>query len=154
MGGKFLNMSLSQYQSHVKAAETKIRTGYRLSLSDFREMKSSSGADKPKRSKYGAKKASIDGIKFDSTLEANRYSQLLLLVKAHVISNLRLQVPYELIVNNILVAKYIADFVYFQDGVEVVEDSKGFLTTEYRLKKKLMKAIHDIDIYESSTAAG
>jgi hypothetical protein len=147
-------MSLDQYRSDVKAAPALIRTGDRVSLSDYREMKSSTGANKPKRSKYGAKKASIDGITFDSTLEANRYSQLRLLEKARVISDLRLQVPYELIVNNILVAKYVADFVYFKDGTEVVEDSKGFLTTEYRLKKKLMKAIHDIDIYESSTAAG
>ena len=32
---------------------------------------------------------------------------------------------------------------------EIVEDAKGFETPEFKLKKKLMKAVHGIDIYLS-----
>ena len=49
---------------------------------------------KPKRSKYGAIKTEVDGIKFDSKHEASRYKELRLLEQAGEITNLRLQVPY------------------------------------------------------------
>lgn len=48
-------------------------------------------------SKYGARKTVVDGITFDSKKEANRYRELKLLEKAGKISNLKLQVPFELI---------------------------------------------------------
>ncbi|WP_416330616.1 DUF1064 domain-containing protein, partial [[Clostridium] innocuum] len=52
---------------------------------------------KPKKSKYGAVKTEVDGIKFDSKHEALRYQELRLLEQAGEITNLRLQVPFELI---------------------------------------------------------
>lgn len=64
------------------------------------------------------------------------------------ISDLRLQVPYEIIVNGQKICKYIADFVYTKNGNVVVEDVKGFPTAVYKLKKKLMKAVHGIEIQE------
>jgi uncharacterized protein related to proFAR isomerase len=49
---------------------------------------------------------------------------------------------------------YIADFVYvaeldFIDGRETVEDVKGFKTPEYKLKRKFMKHVHNIEILET-----
>jgi hypothetical protein len=109
------------------------------------------------RSKYGAKKTIVDGIKFDSKWEAERYGQLKAMEKAMFIRDLELQVPYDLIVNDIKICKYIADFRYKKESnhtitddeyyIEVVEDTKGFETQEFKLKKKLMKALHNIDIY-------
>lgn len=99
-----------------------------------------------KRSKYNSKKVVVDGIKFDSAKEARVYQQLKLCEKAGVIKNLRLQVPYDLVIP----CKYVADFVYvdFASGKEIVADAKGFKTTEYKRKKKYMKLQHCIDILE------
>ena len=43
---------------------------------------------------------------------------------------------------------YIADFVYLKDGKTVVEDSKGYRTEAYRLKKKMMLYFFHIRIQE------
>lgn len=102
-----------------------------------------------KRNKFGAVRTEVDGIKFHSKKEASRYLELKLLQADGAISELRLQVSYRIVVNNALICRYIADFVYVQDGQEIVEDVKGKITDVYRLKKKLMKACHGIDIYET-----
>lgn len=47
-----------------------------------------------------------------------------------------------------LAVKYVADFVYKENGKTIVEDVKGFKTPEYRIKKKLMLFIHGIKIKE------
>jgi hypothetical protein len=99
--------------------------------------------------KYRAVKTTVDGIVFHSKREANRYVDLVTLQKAGRIANLRLQVPYKLEVNGQLVCTYKADFNYQEDGVEVVEDCKGYRTHEYRIKKKLMKACHGITLRET-----
>ncbi len=105
-------------------------------------------ADKP-RAKYCNKKTEIDGKKFDSKLEAGRFVSLKRLQESNLISGLQCQVPFSLEVNGILVCKYVADFVYSDiDGRRVVEDAKGVRTRDYILKKKLMKAVHGIDIVE------
>ena len=101
-----------------------------------------------RRAKYGNKKTIIDGIKFDSKREAQRYGALQLMLKAGVISNLRLQVPYQITVNGMKVCKYVADFVYEDKGVEIVEDVKGMKTPIYNLKKKLMKAVFGVVVSE------
>ncbi len=144
-------MSSKQFSDSLHENKSEFRVGERISIDKLKEIKSGEVKKNSKKSKYGSKKTVVDGIVFDSSLEAKRYSQLKLWERAKIITNLRLQVPYDLIVNGIMIAKYIADFVYEKDGVEVTEDSKGFLTTEYRLKKKLMKAIHNIDIFESKS---
>jgi hypothetical protein len=104
-----------------------------------------------KRNKYGNKQVIYDGIPFHSTKEGNRYLELKLLQRAGVISNLELQKPYVIIHaseygNDV---KYIADFVYEQDGRTVVEDSKGFRTKEYVIKKRLMAERFGIIIKET-----
>lgn len=99
----------------------------------------------PLRSKYGATPKVVDGIRFHSTREAKRYAELKALEAAGKISDLRLQVPYELIT----VEVYRADFVYTENGFEVVEDVKGFMTRGYKRKRRLMKAQYGIIIRET-----
>ena len=102
-------------------------------------------------SKYNAVPTEVDGIRFHSAKEARRYSELLLMVKADEIKDLRLQVKYSLDVNGVHICNYFADFVYydFKFSKEIVEDSKGMRTKEYKLKAKLMKACHGIEIFET-----
>lgn len=121
------------------------------------------------RSKYGNKKAKANGRVFDSRTERSRYYTLQTLEKAGEISDLRMQVPFEIIpaiyetvevqlktktkqVQKLVqrAAHYVADFVYKdKDGNMVVEDVKGsssILTPEFRLKMKLMRYVHGIQI--------
>lgn len=106
-------------------------------------------------SKYHAKKTTVDGIQFDSAKEAKRYTKLRDMEEAGEIEGLRLQVPFEILPSfecegvKYRGMKYIADFVYYRDGVRVVEDVKGAKTPEYRMKKKLMAYMNHINIKES-----
>lgn len=102
------------------------------------------------RNKYKNQKVYVDGIKFDSQREANRYKQLKSLEKNNFIKNLRRQVIYELVPKQAgeRAVKYIADFVYTQDGETVVEDVKGFKTDAYIIKRKLMLYKYNIKIKE------
>jgi len=97
-------------------------------------------------SKYGAKKTTVDGVTYASKLEARRANELALLQRAGAIAGLQRQVPFDLVVNGHHVCRYISDFCYTttETGERVVEDAKGMLTTEFRLKAKLMEAIHGI----------
>lgn len=121
-------------------------------------------------SKYHAKKVVRGGKTFDSAKEARRFGELSLLQKAGEISDLRTQVKYVLIpaqrepdtvgkrggvIKGRLIERecaYIADFVYKRNGVEIVEDVKGYKdSTAYALfvvKRKLMLFIHGIQIKE------
>lgn len=123
------------------------------------------------KNKYHSKKVEVGGIVFDSKKEAKRYSELLLLEKAGAITELQRQVKYILIpaqreFSNEIYTKgknkgcfkpgkllekecaYIADFVYKEDGRIVVEDTKGFRTKDYIIKRKLMLHEHGIRIKE------
>ena len=107
--------------------------------------------DKPptERAKYRNKKTTVNGRTFDSKLEAARYVQLVRLQEGGVVFGLKCQVTFPLMVNGSLICKYICDFTYTDsDGKFVVEDAKGVRTREYILKKKLMKAVHGIDVIE------
>ena len=122
--------------------------------------------------KYNATKVTIDGHTFDSKKEANRYLELKLLERAGTITDLQLQVKFELIPaqytpDEVKVLKsgkekiikgkclerecsYIADFVYtdLRTGKTVVEDSKGMRTPEYVIKRKLLRYRYGIAIQE------
>ena len=100
--------------------------------------------------KYRNKKTEIDGIMFDSKKEGTRYLDLKLLENLGEIKNLELQPKFEFIINDIKICSYRADFRYKdKDGNEIVEDVKGYKTSMYNLKKKLMLAFHGIVIKES-----
>lgn len=92
----------------------------------------------------------VDGIRFDSKAEGQRYQELCLLGKAGKIRSLVLQPWYRLTIKGNLICTYIADFQYFDIEKErwVVEDVKGMRTSDYVIKKKLMYAIHGIEIVE------
>ena len=88
---------------------------------------------------------------FDSKWEAERYGQLVMLQRANQIRDLVTQVKFDIKINNEKICTYIADFTYYEknkDGVEefIVEDAKGLETAVFRLKKKLMKAVNNIEI--------
>ena len=104
--------------------------------------------------KYFAKKTVAMGLKFDSRWEAERWGQLKAMERAGVVTQLERQIRFSLDINGQKICDYIADFQYLlheEDGThkEIVEDAKGVQTPEFKLKKKMMKAIHNIDIHLS-----
>lgn len=125
-----------------------MKNGDVISLKDFKLLREKLSSSTIKRSKYNSKKITFDDITFDSKAEGYRYIELKLLERLGEIQSLKLQVPFDLIVNDCLICKYKADFMYMQDNKLIVEDVKGVRTKEYILKKKLMKAIYNIDIFE------
>lgn len=123
--------------------------------------------------KYHNSKCIVDGIVFDSRKEARRYQELILLQRAKEISDLQRQVEFTLIPTQREAStetykkgekkgqpkegkvierecKYIADFVYIDNrtGERVVEDTKGFRTKEYLIKRKLMLYLFGVRIHE------
>lgn len=123
------------------------------------------------KSKYGSRKITVDGVTYDSVKEYRRFKELSLLERAGAIQNLQRQVKYVLIpaqrefCNEIYKkgrkkgffkpgklleneCSYIADFVYIQNGKIIVEDTKGFRTKDYIIKRKLMLWVHGIQIRE------
>lgn len=126
----------------------------KLTVEQFRALaeKQKSGTGK-KKSKYHAEKC--DG--YDSKKEYYRAQQLKLWLIAGVISDLREQVVFLLIPSQTnsegveeKPVRYKADFVYIDNatGQTVVEDTKGFRTPEYIIKRKLMLMVHGITIKE------
>ena len=91
------------------------------------------------------------GFKFDSKWEAERYGQLVSMQMAGVVQDLERQVKFDIIINDVKICKYVADFVYtlvHEDGKKekIVEDAKGVQTTDFKIKMKLMKAVNNIQI--------
>ena len=110
-------------------------------------------------SKYRAKKTVVDGITFDSRKEAARYKTLKMLERTGQIRDLRLQVPFELQPafhfkgKTVRAIKYVADFTYKcpdKNGYVtlVVEDTKGYHTDVYELKKKMFLFKYGFEITE------
>lgn len=121
--------------------------------------------------KYRNKKYEYDGIIFDSRKEGRRYAELKVMQKAGIIHDLQIQVKFVLIPAQYeessevytkgkkkgqkkrgkLLEKecsYIADFVYYENGQQIVEDAKGMRTEVYKIKKKMMLYFHGIRIKE------
>lgn len=117
-----------------------------------------SPAEKTQRhgQKYGNEKVSDRGQTFDSKAEHRRFLFLESMQKAGEISSLRCQVEFELIPatpkpggGNERPTKYRADFTYIdRAGSMVVEDVKGAVTPEFRIKRKLMLWRHGIEVKE------
>ena len=101
-----------------------------------------------KMSKYKNIITIVDGFKFDSKAEARYYGILKMRKLAGEIVDFKRQVPYDLVVNGISVGKYIADFLIQHADRKEVIDVKGVKTPIYNLKKRLMKAIYNIEIIE------
>lgn len=104
-----------------------------------------------RRSKFGAVRTEVDGIKFASKAEAARWIELKRLEAAGEIRRLRRQVRYDLHARNGgKVGAYVADYVYERkvgsDWGEVVEDVKGVETPMFRRNAKHMAQEHGISI--------
>jgi hypothetical protein len=109
--------------------------------------------------KYRNKPCTVGGEKYRSQREAKRHQDLLLLQKAGQIAGLTREVAFELAPGVKIkgegrkrpAVRYVADFVFsdVRSGAVVVEDAKGMQTPVYRLKKHLMKTIHNIDVVEA-----
>lgn len=108
-----------------------------------------------KAGKYHARKTTVDGITFDSKREADRYLVLRGMEEDGLIEDLRRQVRYELVPAFDVDGKhyrpvyYVADFVYVEDGKEVVEDVKGVRTDVYKLKSKLFARRYGVSVKET-----
>lgn len=124
--------------------------------------------------KYGNRKTrTSDGILHDSRKEALRWTQLKLMERAGLITDLSRQVEFVLIPEQREASTevyqrgknkglpkegkllehpvvYRADFVYtdLESGERVVEDTKGVKTKDYILKRKMMLYFHGIRIRE------
>lgn len=112
-------------------------------------------ARKPSRNKYGAKKTVVGDIKFDSKKEANRWMELQLLERAGEISDLRRQVKVELmgqyrplLTRTGRKMRMTFDFAYTENGVEVLEDTKGMPTRDYEVRVAVARAM-GLEVRES-----
>ena len=114
---------------------------------------------KKKTPKFNNIKTEKDGLKFDSKKEERRYTTLKAMERNGIIQDLKMQVPLVLApkvrFSNESRAKpelrYVADFVYMQNGKQVVEDVKSIATRKndtYRIKRHLMMSVHGIEITE------
>ncbi len=112
-----------------------------------------------KRSKYRNRTAIVDGVRFDSQKEAHRWSVLRLLQRSGLIRDLQRQVRIPLrgadgnqlrFVPSGRAAFYVADFAYHDvpKGVDVIEDVKGFVTSDYKLKKAILASM-GIEVLET-----
>lgn len=123
------------------------------------------------RNKYHNRKVSYEGVEYDSAREMRRYLQLKADQENGLITDLKRQVPFQLIPAQYgpsegiflrgprkgepkpgkLMEKaciYLADFTYYKNGELIVEDAKGVRTKEYVIKRKLMLYFHGISIKE------
>ena len=97
--------------------------------------------EEAKAGKYGNVPTVVDGIRFDSKAEANRYSELRLLERAGTISDLECQPRYVLGTGK-RPPVYVADFRYHEGGRLIIEDVKGGKATQtavFKLKAKLFR---------------
>ena len=117
------------------------------------------GADagQKKASKYHSAPAERGELRFDSQKEAQRYDELMVMLRAGIISDLRLQPQFTLQESYITEAgeriravRYTADFSYRFGGKLVVEDVKSTATRtkEYLRNRKFMRSKFGIEIQE------
>lgn len=108
-------------------------------------------ASSPKPAKFLNQKTEAGGFIHDGKTEATRWMLLKDLERCGIITDLTRQVPFAIVVNDILICQYTADAVYKRDGVRIVEDTKSPRTRKlpaYRLKMRLMKAVLGIEVQE------
>lgn len=120
------------------------------------------------KNKFNNRKIVFQGETYDSQLELSRFLFLSNREKEGEITNLRRQVEYLLIPAQygteikhlktkdkevrVLLERscsYIADFVYERNGETIVEDCKGskyIITADFKIKKKLMLWVHQIQV--------
>lgn len=118
------------------------------------------------KNKYHAKKITVGNQVYDSKKEMRRHLKLLDMERKGEITDLQRQVKFVLIPaqrepdtigprGGVKKGKllehecsYVADFVYKANGERIVEDTKGFRTKDYVIKRKLLLWVHGIRIKE------
>lgn len=102
-----------------------------------------------KHNKYRNTIVEIDGIKFRSKKEGQRYVELKMLMKCGDVVDFKMQVPFEVSSANRKKIRYFLDFeVCWKNGTITYEDVKGKRLPLYKLKKSLVKEKYGIDIVE------
>jgi hypothetical protein len=107
-----------------------------------------------KKSKYGNRKVTVNGIRFDSVAESEYYRHLIWLKQAGEVESFELQPKFELLPKfkkngkSIRAMKYIADFrVTYTGGTVEIVDVKGAVTKEFAIKRKLFNYNYpDLDL--------
>ena len=104
------------------------------------------GEQAAKPSKYGNQREG----KYASKREAEVAGQLAALASRGLINDLKEQERIVLVPGNgkLRSIVYVADFTWIENGKRIVADAKGFMTPVYRLKKRLLKLLHDVEIRE------
>lgn len=107
---------------------------------------------KKKTSKYLNKWVVIDNINFQSEGEGYYYLELKALMLRGEVKEIKRQIPFEFMVNDVKVGKYVADFgVLYHDGrIEIIDYKSRFTVTLalYQIKKALMLACYGVIIKE------
>jgi hypothetical protein len=107
-------------------------------------------AHKAKKAKYNNHHTWVDGICFDSQMEADRYGQLKMLMRAGTIKSFCRQPEFVLTEGNgeQRAITYKADFIVFNlDGSVTVEDTKGYESEQWKRTYKMFEAKYpDIEI--------
>ncbi len=105
---------------------------------------------KARKNKYRAVRTmNSDGSLSDSKKEARCDTRMMALKLDPTVATVERKVRYPLVINGEKVGVYECDWtVYRKDGAREVYDAKGFKTSVYNLKKKMMKAIYGIEIIE------
>jgi hypothetical protein len=129
-----------------------------MDVNEFKKkfsLKDGKVVNKTKSSKFNNVKSEIDGHTFDSNKEAEFYGSLKIKKNAGLIKDFKMQVQYDILVNNIHIAYYYLDFkIENNDGSFEYIDIKGkdkksnkFIKTGvFALKKRLVEAIYHIKI--------
>jgi hypothetical protein len=98
--------------------------------------------------KYRAKRTEVDGVWFDSKLEATVYQQLKVRERDQKIAQLELQPKFPLVIDGIKVTPrpYRADFRYLDidDQKTHIIDVKGVDTREGKLRRRLAEILHGV----------
>ncbi len=112
--------------------------------------------EKPSQAKYRNKRfRDENGVWWDSLKEYRRWQDLRLLETAGKIERLEKKVPFDLLPaamkehKRMRPIRYVADFVYYEDGIKIVEDAKGYRNKLYLMKKRMMWQLLGIEIFET-----
>jgi hypothetical protein len=97
---------------------------------------------KPEKAQWRKRQKADGWIRFASKAEAERFIELSHMELDGRITELRLQPRFKFEVNGRKICGYVADFHYFKDGVEIIEDKKGYKTAEYKIKAELFQALY------------
>lgn len=105
-----------------------------ITIAEYKELTCQS------KTKHGNQKTVVDGMTFDSRLEADRYSELKLLEQAGEIQGFGCQPSFRIGKGG---TRYRPDFIVCgKDGDIWVEDAKGFETAGFKAKKREWAAVY------------